>query len=695
MIRPRPPASPVPARTRRAPVSAAAADTALAALAAFAAFAGPGTTEVSVDARWIYAACATNDGPSWLQRAADLPGAWANERAIAPGERWRVPTLAHDRNRAFFRLAGAAADGGRRFDFGPGPVASGYVQVRSNSLYQAATGYGWSSLANLDERNRTSSADPLRRDFVFTKGVSEFRADIPDGTYRVIVTVGDSDAAQVPMNVRLNGLLVASGLVTSAANDFAVVDTNITVTGGQLAVGLAGVTNGATARMNALEILDTAAAPAPPEAAFATNRFAVSPITPRVPDWGTNRVYHHTWFFPRFADADGDGNVDVLYFKGTAEQTAYRTDGTVIWRYQDTTNANSLIRADCNVPIFDFDLDGAPEIACVRAFGGQPYLCLVRLADGALIRRATNTLDVAKGSDYHLSIVPAQVGGPGQPWSILVHKDYDYIALFDLNLNQVWRKNIAELGHTTSVADIDGDGRHEFFTGTRLYDHDGSPIWEKPELLDGTGEDHPDSNPIVDVDGDGVPELFCGPGARLLRLDGSPIWSFQPEGMTEVQSVRVLNLPGGGQVLALTDLPQNFGPLYWRGLSMRDVRSVTYLVDRDGREVTRIDGMHTPAIGDWDGDGYDELIYLSRDGLELRAFTPDGALVEKIPIQHRVYISDMVPMPVLSGAVGDQLLLHEWSADFTQAEAVIYRNLRGYPDRKPFSQTEAAYQTAY
>jgi hypothetical protein len=56
---------------------------------------------------------------------------------------------------------------GGRFDFGTStsPVASGYTQVSPVTSYSVLTGYGWSSTAGLDSRDR-GTPDDLKRDFV-------------------------------------------------------------------------------------------------------------------------------------------------------------------------------------------------------------------------------------------------------------------------------------------------------------------------------------------------------------------------------------------------------------------------------------------------------------------------------------------------------------------------------------------------
>ena len=91
-----------------------------------------------------------------------------------------------------------AADGAYRFDFGTAtsPVATGYQQALTTSLYTAQAGWGVTVPAGvtLFDRYRAGSrtpADPLAEDFVAgtTWG---FNVDLADGEYDVTVTIGDS-----------------------------------------------------------------------------------------------------------------------------------------------------------------------------------------------------------------------------------------------------------------------------------------------------------------------------------------------------------------------------------------------------------------------------------------------------------------------------------------------------------------------
>ena len=51
-------------------------------------------------------------------------------------------------------------------------------------------GYGWSSTAGLQSRDRTAPAD-LTRDFVLSSTEHTFNVDLANGDYKVTVTIGD------------------------------------------------------------------------------------------------------------------------------------------------------------------------------------------------------------------------------------------------------------------------------------------------------------------------------------------------------------------------------------------------------------------------------------------------------------------------------------------------------------------------
>lgn len=57
--------------------------------------------------------------------------------------------------------------------------------------------------------------------------------------------------------------------------------------------------------------------------------------------------------------------------------------------------------------------------------------------------------------------------------------------LLDHNLDAVWEKEVDSAGHAGNFRDIDGDGLDELLIGFSLFDHDGTLLWSHPLLAKG------------------------------------------------------------------------------------------------------------------------------------------------------------------------------------------------------------------
>jgi len=80
---------------------------------------------------------------------------------------------------------------GWKFDFGPGPVADGYRQVTSTSIYSRETGFGFepgTKTTCID----LAKKDALRSDFCTSDLPIYFSAALPEGNYNVTVTLGSA-----------------------------------------------------------------------------------------------------------------------------------------------------------------------------------------------------------------------------------------------------------------------------------------------------------------------------------------------------------------------------------------------------------------------------------------------------------------------------------------------------------------------
>lgn len=88
-----------------------------------------------------------------------------------------------------FTLVDAAEN--YKFDFGEGPVAAGYTQVKANTKYSDSQGYGFES-GTVSSVDRLWD-DDLTTDFLTAKGDMVFSVALPQGNYKVTFILGDGE----------------------------------------------------------------------------------------------------------------------------------------------------------------------------------------------------------------------------------------------------------------------------------------------------------------------------------------------------------------------------------------------------------------------------------------------------------------------------------------------------------------------
>lgn len=78
-----------------------------------------------------------------------------------------------------------------RFDFGADPVADGYTAVGAQTLYSDDLGYGFEPGTALTEVLRKKGTD-LTRDYITAVEPFWFSVRLPEGSYKVTLTLGDT-----------------------------------------------------------------------------------------------------------------------------------------------------------------------------------------------------------------------------------------------------------------------------------------------------------------------------------------------------------------------------------------------------------------------------------------------------------------------------------------------------------------------
>jgi lysophospholipase L1-like esterase len=83
-----------------------------------------------------------------------------------------------------------------KFDLGSGKTAAGYIRVVPETMYNAATGYGFDLNSSVISKN-VSGRDPLRDDYITSAKPFFFSVKIPEGNYNVRVILGGKDGGSV------------------------------------------------------------------------------------------------------------------------------------------------------------------------------------------------------------------------------------------------------------------------------------------------------------------------------------------------------------------------------------------------------------------------------------------------------------------------------------------------------------------
>ncbi|HYP12693.1 MAG TPA: rhamnogalacturonan acetylesterase, partial [Bryobacteraceae bacterium] len=94
-----------------------------------------------------------------------------------------------------------------RFDFGQGKPAAGYTKITPDTVYTTEAGYGFEQGSTVNAVDR--GGDPLRGDFITADRPFFFSVAVPEGHYRVTVTLGDKqDGSRTTVKAELRRLML-------------------------------------------------------------------------------------------------------------------------------------------------------------------------------------------------------------------------------------------------------------------------------------------------------------------------------------------------------------------------------------------------------------------------------------------------------------------------------------------------------
>jgi hypothetical protein len=353
----------------------------------------------------------------------------------------------------------------------------------------------------------------------------------------------------------------------------------------------------------------------------------------------------------RFADLNGDGRIDFILSCGTFRQIAYRQDGAILWRYEDPTAKFSDVRWDSNMPVVDIDGDGVPEFVCARRVDGVVHLCIVNTRTG-LVENSVPFPDRdgipenPLGGHLRCSLTVINATGQSQPRDLLLCWDYRSITLLDNALNVLWNRQITDMperkhrqiGHSPHAADIDGDGCDEILASSCLLDRNGDVLWVAPDLPALVEDGHADSVQIAHLNPEGRPNMTMSTGAYCFSADGELLWGRDELMHGQAQRVGKIraDVPGKQRVIyegasrVAPGLPDKVIALGSSGELLWDFE----VVQPDMQE-----GGFGFWLGDWDGDGLDEVFV--NDPQQVIVLDGYGDVVDTIP-GHLIYVFDLV-----------------------------------------------------
>jgi len=312
---------------------------------------------------------------------------------------------------------------------------------------------------------------------------------------------------------------------------------------------------------------------------------------------GTNNGYLFVWRedgswlpgWPRYvggyinsvalADLSMDGVLDIVVADWSGAVKAYRDDGSLLPGFPAQVGWSVLFAPT----VADVDRDGAPEIAVTFQRNSLTLLDrrgAVRAGwpkQGTYVYQAAGDLD----GDGDLEIVAVHEGGVSA-----FHHDGTSVSGFPVAL-PLYFINVPSLG------DLDGDGRAEVVVGGMHLDLAAGVVSSRLYVLNGTGTVLP-----------GWPRSVVTGQHTFQGYQGAALGDLDADGQPDIVACRDLDSNADRPLEALR-LDGTLIPGFPRPLSTPGAHPTT-----------------SPALGDTDGDGLLELVFLGIDG---RLFTYDLA----------------------------------------------------------------------
>lgn len=365
-------------------------------------------------------------------------------------------------------------------------------------------------------------------------------------------------------------------------------------------------------------------------------------------------------------DLDNDGELEFVSARNDSQlvtaMSAYKLDGTLLWKWGDAGAGRSKIGYDVPVQIYDIDCDGKNEVI----YSEKGFLVVLDGFSGKELRR----FPLPSGLDVADCIAFADLNGEHTS-DIIVKTRYTKLWAYSNEWEELWSWEPRD-GHSTchypTPVDIDGDGKDEILAGYTMLDDDGSEMWtfgsEKVQLSRG----HLDCCRVVEegkTPADFRLAVTCC-GANLVALldgNGKTIWEIDGYHFESLRVAPMVSGLEGKQIFVDID-HRSYGD------------SPVWLIDIDGNHIgtymTNYSRHH--QIVDWNGDGIYELVLANElaicdgSGNKLVSLSPNGAGQDITKEQPGSDPNPLVSTCDVNGDGVDDVVLH------TDAEIFVYFN---------------------
>lgn len=300
-------------------------------------------------------------------------------------------------------------------------------------------------------------------------------------------------------------------------------------------------------------------------------------------------------------DLDGDGELEFVtarnHSQAVTAMSAYKLDGTQLWRWGQAGAGGSTLTYDVPVQIYDINGDGKNEVILSE----EGFLVALNGSNG----REINRYPLPEGLRVADCITFANLRGGQHPADIIIKTRYTKLWAYTSDWRELWSwtpKDGDKTCHHPTPVDLDGDGKDEIMAGYTMLDDDGAEIWTFRSKKVALSSGHLDCCRVVER-GD-TPEEFrfvvtcCGANlVAFLDGEGDILWEISGHHFESADAAAISPDFEGKQIVVDIDhRPYGASPVWLLGTDGTHI----------GTYLTNYSRHH--RLVDWNGDGFAEIV---------------------------------------------------------------------------------------